>query len=422
METQAVADLTLEQAAHITPVVTLSDTEPAGIDLEKMRAYRLARVRRRLQELDYGACVLVSPYSIRYATGLRNCAIYQAHITGGYVFIPAEGPVVAFDGEVAPITGPGLGTIDEIRHDGVPLGYFYGGPRLGEWQDVWAAQMSDLIDAHCGGNRRFAVERVQTNGCKGFAAHNVEVVDAIDVIEPARVIKSPEEILCMNFAIAAAEDGMAKMRAELRPGVSEMELWSHLWAANAKWGGDWLECRLLTSGDRTNPWLQEASGRMIRAGELVAFDTDMVGPFGYAADVSRTYFCGPGKPRDEQRDLYKRAWDEIHFNMALMKPGMSFRDITQKSFQQPKRFRAQHYPVLAHGIGMSDEWPTIFYADDDARFGHDGELESGMTICVESYVGEVGGRQGVKLEQQIVITDSGYELLSRYPFEEDLLA
>ena len=81
-----------------------------------------------------------------------------------------------------------------------------------------------------------------------------------------------------------------------------------------------------------------------------------------------------------------------------------------------KNFRDQHYVVLAHGIGMSDEWPCIYYPQDE-NLMYDGELKAGMAICVESYVGEVGGAEGIKLEEQILITESGYELLSRFPFE-----
>ena len=104
-----------------------------------------------------------------------------------------------------------------------------------------------------------------------------------------------------------------------------------------------------------------------------------------------------------------------------MRPGASFREISERGYEQPEKYRDRHYPVLAHGIGMSDEWPCIFYPQDEA-FMYDGVLEPGMTLCVESYVGEVGGREGVKLEQQILITEGGYELLSHFPFEDDLLA
>ena len=69
------------------------------------------------------------------------------------------------------------------------------------------------------------------------------------LVEAARTIKCAEEILCMNVALAVAEDGMARMRAALRPGITETELWTHLWSANVEAGGDWIECRLLASGN-----------------------------------------------------------------------------------------------------------------------------------------------------------------------------
>ncbi|WP_204309480.1 M24 family metallopeptidase, partial [Enterobacter cloacae] len=74
------------------------------------------------------------------------------------------------------------------------------------------------------------------------------------------------------YAIAVAEAGMFKMRNALRPGISENQLWSLLHEANIAMGGEWIEGRLLSSGDRTNPWMQESSARVIGAGELVAFD------------------------------------------------------------------------------------------------------------------------------------------------------
>ena len=266
-----------------------------------------------------------------------------------------------------------------------------------------------------------AVERAGTRAPAAFQQLGVEVIDGADVVEAARNIKSPEEILCMNAAIAAAEDGIYRMRENLRPGMTEVQLWSHLWQANIEAGGDWLECRLLASGDRTNPWLQEASSRIIRAGELVCFDTDMVGPFGYGADISRALFCGPGKPSAYQRELYTRAWTEVHSNLELMRPGIEFLELTERGYRQPERFRARRYPVMMHGIGMSDEWPAIYYPED-REYAYPGVLEPGMCMCVESYVGEVGGSEGVKLEEQVLISEDGHERLSRFPFEEDLLS
>lgn len=414
-------DLSLTQAARRTPPTTLTDSE-AMIDLAKMRRYRQDRVRAELAARDIAACVLTNPLSIRYACGVRNGALFQTHITSAYLFLPAEGPAILFDAGGAAVTGPQLETVDEAAEEIIPLSYMFAGARLAEWAERWAGQMAALVAQHGGGNRRLAVERAGTAATLALAALDVEVLEGSAVVEAARNIKSPEEVLCMNHALAVAEAGAWRLREALCPGITETQLWAQLWAANIEAGGDWIECRLLTSGDRANPWLQEAGSRVVRPGELVSFDTDMIGPLGYAADFSRTLHCGPGRPSPEQRELYKRAYDEVHHNLELMQPGATFHEITERSFRQPEAFLAQRYPVLAHGIGMSDEWPCIFYRQDAGAFAHDGALEPGMAICVESYVGAVGGHEGVKLEQQILITEDGHEVLSRFPFEESLLA
>ncbi|WP_432478335.1 M24 family metallopeptidase [Nocardioides sp. GXQ0305] len=83
----------------------------------------------------------------------------------------------------------------------------------------------------------------------------------------------------------------------------------------------------------------------------------------------------------------------------------------------PQEFRAQRYPFIAHGTGLVDEYPCVNFTDH-----HDGELEAGMVMSIESYVGAVGDAEGVKLEEQVVITADGPEVLSAAPYDERLLA
>jgi Xaa-Pro dipeptidase len=106
----------------------------------------------------------------------------------------------------------------------------------------------------------------------------------------------------------------------------------------------------------------------------------------------------------------------------VVKAGVTFRELAERAYRQPPEYVGNRYMLLAHGIGMCDEWPSIYYRQDFDRVGYDGVLEENMTICIESYMGKVGGKEGVKLEQQILITSDGYELLSHFPFEEELLA
>ena len=73
------------------------------------------------------------------------------------------------------------------------------------------------------------------------------------------------------------------------------------------------------------------------------------------------------------------------------------------------------YGVLYHGVGLADEYPTLPHAADWTADTPDGALEPGMVLCVESYIGRLGGRDGVKIEEQVLITETGNEQLSSYP-------
>ena len=227
------------------------------------------------------------------------------------------------------------------------------------------------------------------------------------------MIKSAEEIALIRKAVAAADAGMKRMREALRPGLTENELWVELHHANIALGGEWIETRLLSSGPRTNPWFQECSDRVIAAGDLVSFDTDLVGPAGYCADISRTFFCGP-RPREEQRRLYALALEQVRHNMVILRPGMSFDELRDRAWKIPERYDDQKYGSIAHGVGMIDEWPAIAYRGT-GRAPQQGVVEPGMMLCVESYIGEVGGADGVKLEEQILVTATGIESLSAFP-------
>tara|TARA_Y100000589_G_scaffold235385_1_gene222800 strand:+ start:6319 stop:6624 length:306 start_codon:yes stop_codon:yes gene_type:complete len=88
----------------------------------------------------------------------------------------------------------------------------------------------------------------------------------------------------------------------------------------------------------------------------------------------------------------------------------------------PYAYYANRYYVSAHGIGMSGEYPYLYHKDDFTDAGYDGVIESGMILCVESYIGAEGGTEGVKLEQQVLITETGIELMSQFPFEDSLLS
>jgi len=210
------------------------------------------------------------------------------------------------------------------------------------------------------------------------------------------------------------------MHQAVKPGVTELQLWGLLNYTNLANHGGWHDGQMLASGHRINPWLQEASPKKIESGDLVGFDTDMVGPNGYFADISRTFHCGPKPPTARQKELYRLAYDEVQYNMGLLRPGLSFSEYQQLAYDTDPIYHQNAYVCIAHAVGLCDEYPRI-----NPRFrgpvSYDGVFEAGMVICVESYIGAPGESDGVKLEEQVLITADGTEVMTRYPFEDKLL-
>jgi len=393
----------------------------SDLDRVALRAYRLDRVRAQLRRFDYAGILLYDPLNIRYATDTSNMQVWTMHNKVRYAFVPTEGPVLLFDFHNCAHLSAGNEVIAEAR-PATGYDYFGAGPRSAELAQRWGDEIAELLRLHGGGNRRLAVDNLDPHGHHALRERQVDIADGEEVMELARSIKGEVELEAMAESIAACEEGMRRMQSALAPGISENALWSILHQTNIELGGEWIETRLLTSGPRTFPWFQECGPRAIEAGDIVAFDTDLVGPHGYCADISRTWLCGDGVPSDEQRELYRLAHEQICHNLELLRPGVTFREYAERAFRLPEACLAHRYSSLLHGIGLCDEYPRIAHVLDFADSGYDGVLEAGMTVCVESLIGRDGGRESVKLEQQVLITDDGYHLLSAYPFDDRLLA
>lgn len=388
--------------------------EPPEIDQQRMHDYRMGRIKAEMRKRDVDICVMVSPTSLRYAVNYRSYSLFMSHIPCTYLFVSLDAPFLLHN-QLDPTLLP------ENRGVGRPISHFYGGSEL----EYYAEQLAQDVDNHLrdigATNRRVAVEYVNPSITKALLKRDIDVTDGIVISEEARMIKSEDELNCMRWAIAVAEHGASMVKQALKPGVTEAQLWGLINYTNLANGGDWHDGRMLASGPRINPWLQEASERKVQSGDMVGFDTDMVGPYGYCADLSRTFHCGPARPTARQKELYQLAHAEVQHNLTLIKAGMKFSQIQQQAFDTPPEYREQAYPCVIHGVGMCDEYPHLNQGYREA-VEFDDELKAGMVICVESYMGAVGEKDGAKLEEQVLVTETGYEKLTTYPYEESLLS
>jgi Xaa-Pro dipeptidase len=174
------------------------------------------------------------------------------------------------------------------------------------------------------------------------------------------------------------------------------------------------------TGANLAPWPEQPETTVMPStprGDLVSFVTDLIGPAGYLADLSRTYLVGSSRPSARQRRLYTDAQSFLAEIISELEPGVAFDEAGERlSRRFPAEYHAQRYPFIAHGSGPSDEFPIIGFADHN----HEGEIEAGMVVSVEAYVGVEGDDDGLKLEEQVLVTSAGVEILSSAPHDEHL--
>ena len=383
------------------------------IDFDELRSYRLDRLRNELKKNNIEACILFDPVNVRYALDTVNMSVYNMHNLTRYCFISVDGPTILYEYFNCEILSKGLNLINEIR-PAITWDYFSNGDQSELQLKKWVNEVNDLSNSYFK-SKKIAIDVINGPAVNELNKKGIQVLEAKKILEQARVIKSSEEIKCMRAALDVADIGIIKMRDYLKSGITEDELWSILHKTNIENGGEWIECRILSSGSRTNPWMQESSNKIIQDGEIVSFDTDMVGPYGYCADISRAFVCG-NKFNEHQKKIYSTAVEQIDYNSRLIKDGVSFREFTEKAWILPEKYYGNRYSVMLHGIGLCDEWPAIRYPTDGGE--RSGIFQKNMTITLESYIGEVGGHEGVKLEQQYLVGENGLELMSHHPLEQ----
>ena len=366
---------------------------------------------------DIGALVLTDIVNIRYCTGVAVMPLWTAVNIAHYVVVPATGDPVIFE---------------------------YGGAEFRQrayWPDVrpsmfwqarvtdadspgkaaaWARQIKDVLEEKGLAGARIGIDVLDYNGYASLQALGLVLTDADRAMSSARIIKLPDEVELMRRSCAVADTALADMERAIRPGIAENELLATFWHRILAQGGEHCFTRLLVSGHKTNPWLHEAGEKQVEPGDLVAIDTDTIGPEGYVADFSRTFLCGE-RASAAQREAYEVAYDFVRGCCELIRPGLAFSEFVARCPTLPAAYRDQAYGVILHGIGVDDESPNIPLPGDPYTEMPEGEFQENMVLAVECYAGKVGAKDGVKLEDEVWVSAGGPVVLSKYPYDPKLL-
>ena len=388
------------------------------VDVKRLREERLNRLQTQIHNHDLGGLILFNPLNVRYAIGVRANEMFSLLFKIGYhVLVPREGTPILFrsTGFEPPVIE---GTIETRRMH--TFEFWEAGDFTYAATLKWAKAIKEALKDKGIAKERIGMDAVDPSTLHALEQQGIRITDALKPMALSRAVKTIDEIALIRQACAVADVACWEVKQALKPGITENELFAVLSHANLKNNGERIDCKLLAAGGNTFNWVKRtATSRMIRPGDLLTFDTDLAGPLGYFGDQSRSYLCGNGKPNAEQLEAYKLAYDWLNKSIPVFQKGATFHEIAQNVPPVPDRYKTNRYPVLAHGAGMCDEWPAIYFPDvSDTGFGnYPGQLEENMVICVESSFGCDGGREQVKLEEQLLITANGPEVLTRGPYD-----
>ena len=376
---------------------------------------RHKRLLRVMSEMDVPAVLTANSINVLYATGVRNMTVFSLMGPFRFSLTLADGSVHLweFSGCEHLVTGNPVVNVVRPAPGITPIS----GP--GFTHEI--AHFVTEITAILGDDKRTAIEGFDVPVSDAMRDAGLHVSDATGVFSKARVIKQPLEISVMREAITRVEAAAASLEASIVPGVSEVEAWSEFHKHLIATEGEYVSTRLFQSGPRTFPYFQEAGPRRMQSGDLVCFDTDALGFMHYAVDFSRTFLCGQDAATSKQKSLYKLAYDQLQHNASLLGPGVSYEAFAKAAWPIPDVNRGHGYYCLGHGLGLCGEFPYIPHHFDGAPYELEGVFEPGMVICIESYIGEEQFAEGVKLEDQFLITENSLECLTNYPFCSALL-
>ncbi len=253
----------------------------------------------------------------------------------------------------------------------------------------------------------------------------IEFVDGDQCVLAAQVVKNSEELKCMKVASQHASYAMDRAISSIRAGIRECEILAEAMHSLYSNGMEVPQCSLIvTSGDGTAPLRRFASDRKVNWGELVFMD--LGGCFnGYFSDFTRTVIYG--KPNEQQKKIYRAVYAMMMEIQRTMVPGNTNKDVNDAARKAvvDAGFKGYDYlGLLGHSIGVTGlTYPII---GEVAAIGseHIVELQPGMIFSMEPgiFIPGVPGGGGVRLEDTIMITENGNEVLTKTPYDENLLA
>ena len=385
------------------------------INFDRMREYRETRIQKYMGQLDISCLVLFETGNKRYATSTA-VASPEVDNMSRYAIVPREGKpyIFGFGSEVAaeklycPWIKDRAFPAHSTMHGALPL----------EWgcYNNFIKDLTMVLEEH-GISREepIGVDIMESQLIVSLNQQGFNIADGQAVMQHSRSIKNEDEVMCLKHAAAIADAAHHRIAQTIEPGAKETDIQAAASEIMHRLGAQWVPNVQVTSGNRTHPHPHLSSDRLIQPGDLVFVDIVLLFN-GYHTCYYRCFCCG--KPTPKQKDIYQRCYEMQVAGLELVRPGATTKDIAsvwpEASHWGFEKEEEAFGLAFGHGIGVGLwEFPIIsrLYSLD-----HPVEIEPGMVFALETYEGE--GYDGARIEDELVVTEDGCEIITKFPANE----
>jgi len=387
------------------------------VNMERLRTERLARVKRLLKASDLGALLCFDMNNIRYITA-THIGTWAMDKLVRFALLPQDDEPILWDfGSAArhhALYCPWLG--DRSRAGISTLRGAY--PERA--RDV-AQKIRIELESRGLLKEPLGVDVVELPVLFALQAEGIRVVDGQGLMQEVRKIKAVDEITCLATACMMVDAAYEALYQAMRPGMRENECVALVNHVLYDLGSEHVEGVNAISGERCSPHPHVYTDRVLRPGDPAYFDI-LHSYMGYRTCYYRSFVVGSAS--QAQVDAYKRCRDYLDAAIALIKPGVTTADVV-KVWPKADEFgfaneEAAFALQYGHGVGLSIWEKPIF--SRLVSLDHPEVIEEGMVFALETFWPAADGWSAARIEEQLVVTNEGCEVITRFPAEELLVA
>jgi Xaa-Pro aminopeptidase len=390
------------------------------IDFDRLRRERLARIKELLAKSEIGAVLCFDMNNVRYITSTHIGTWAQDKISR-FTLLPQQDEPILWDfGSAARHHQQNCPWLGERSRAGIPLMRGAMTPEMGRAEDV-AKKIRIELEKRGLHKEPLGVDVVEPPVMFALQREGITVVDGQQLLSDAREIKTVDEISLLNMSAMMVDAAYYDLYKAMKPGMRENEAVGLVAQKLYDLGSEYVEGVNAISGERCSPHPHVFSDRVLRPGDPVYYDI-LHSYMGYRTCYYRTFAVGSA-PR-ALVDAYKRCRDYLDASIELIRPGRTTAEVAAvwpkaQEFGFPDEETAFALQ-MGHGIGLAIwEKPMISRL---VSLDHPHEIKPGMVFALETFWPSTDGWSAARIEEEIVVTPTGHEVITRFPAEQLLIA